>query len=172
MRGRLLRLSTPIEEAIPHLLLARLLVLSACYELPLGKASRNGRTVQIILKMFQDAQAVLDEEGARASAVSALFRSIVRARDRRHFLATISRAGLTPVLGQHVAKVLAAKAFRDDPRLQRLSRREDLAGLLLRHCHSLDLAMLAKEIGILRSREWNQSDLRIVARIERRVPRG
>lgn len=170
MRRRLLRLSVPIEEAIPHLLLARLLVLSACYELPLGMTSRNGRTAQTILELCQDAQTVLSEEGARASAVSALFRSIVRARGRRRrFLTKISRAGLTQVLGQQVAKVLAAKSFRDEPRLEHLSRREDVVGLMLRHCHSVDLAKLAREIGILRSREWNQADLKIVSQIEQRV---
>jgi hypothetical protein len=172
MRRRLLRLSTPLEEAIPHLLLARLIVLSACYELPLGMASRNGRTVRIIVERCRDAQALVSEEAARASAFSALFRSILRARNKRRFLTTISRAGITPILGQTVAKLLAAKALQDDPRLERLSRREELAGLLLRHCQSVELPKLANEIGILRSREWNEKDLRIVRRIEQRVSRG
>jgi hypothetical protein len=172
MRGRLLRLATPLGEAIPHLLLARLIVLGARYELPLGMASRNGRTVRTIVARCRDARALVSEEGARGTAVSALFRSILRARNKRRFLITISRAGITPVLGQTVAKLLAAKALQDDPRLEHLSRREELAGLLLRHCQSVDLPMLADEVGILRSREWNEGDLRFVRRIEQRVSRA
>ena len=165
MRSRLLRLSIPLEEAIPHLLLARLFVLGASYELPMGKTSRNGAVIRTIVERCRDAQALASEESARASALSALFRSILRARSKRRFLITISRAGITPVLGQTIAKILGARALYDDPGLEDSSRREELAGLLLRRCQSAELPMLADEIGILGSREWNEEDLRMASRM-------
>jgi len=169
IRKRLLSLSTPLELAVPHLLLARLLVLASFYDLPLGTASRNGRMVETILHRCRDAQGALDEEDARASALSALFRATLRAKSRKRFLTTISRAGITALLGETVARLLAASALRDAPGLERLSRREELAELIMRNCGNAEVRKLAAEIGILRLRKWNEGDLRIASMVEQRA---
>jgi hypothetical protein len=125
--------------------------------------------VEMILHRCRDVQSTSGEDGARASALSALFRSTLRAKNRKRFLRTISRAGITPILGKTVAKILAARTLQDDPNLEGLSRQEELAELMILNCRNAEVRRLANEIGILRLREWNEGDLGIASLVEQRA---
>lgn len=105
LRRRTVRLVRPIDGEDPLLLLARLLKLTAKYDLRLTDAAH--RPIVAALDAALDKRAIAPEESADVATAQAavLSRCRARARDPRVFLHEISASGLLRHLAQQPAPV-------------------------------------------------------------------